>query len=255
MAYPFDLSGRVAVVTGGNSGIGAGIVGGLARAGADVSIWGRDDARSAAVADELSEHGHRALAVHCDVTDPASVDAAFSQTLSELGRIDACFANAGGTKLAAPFVEMTLEDFRRATALNLDGAFLTFQGAARHMIERGAGGSLIGVSSLAASDGMPRGQHYAASKAGIAALVRSCAVELARYGIRANTIVPGWVVTPATVDALAHESLRTGVLSRVPLGRWGRPADLAGVAVYLASAASEYHTGDVLTVDGGYDSY
>jgi NAD(P)-dependent dehydrogenase (short-subunit alcohol dehydrogenase family) len=150
---------------------------------------------------------------------------------------------------------MTLDEFRRIIALNLDGTFLTLQGAARHMIERGGGGSLVGIASLAAVEGMARGQHYAAAKAGIVALTRSCAVELARHGIRANAILPGWIETPATERAFAQESLRQNVLKRIPERRWGQPGDFAGAAVYLASPASAYHTGDELIVDGGYRVY
>jgi NAD(P)-dependent dehydrogenase (short-subunit alcohol dehydrogenase family) len=251
----FDLTGHVAVVTGGNSGIGKGIAEGLAQAGADVAIWGRTAERNARVAEELSAHGTRIVGISCDVSDPQSVDEAFARTLSELGRIDSCFANAGGAELRSTFVDMTLEDFRRVVAVNLDGTFLTLQGAARHMIERGGGGSLVGISSLAAVEGMARGQHYAAAKAGLLALIRSCAVELARYGIRANAILPGWIETPATERAFARETLREGVLKRIPERRWGRPADFVGAAVYLASPASAYHTGDELVVDGGYRVY
>src|SRR5919204_1269456 len=250
MSASFDLSGHVALVTGGNSGIGLGIADGLARAGADVAIWARRAERNAEAREELSRHGPRIVDVVCDVTDAGSVTEAFARTLELLGRIDSCFATAGGTKLQAPFVEMTLDDFRRTLAVNLEGAFLTFQGAARHMIERGGGGSLVGISSLAAVEGMARGQHYAAAKAGLIALIRSCAVELARYGIRANAILPGWIETPATEGTFARKSLQEGVLTRIPQRRWGQPADFAGVAVYLASPASAYQTGAELIVDG-----
>lgn len=254
-AGPFDLGGHVAVVTGGNSGIGRGIAAGLAGAGADVAIWGRNRERNRQAADELSRHGTRIVDVACDVSDPAAVDAAVAQTLEALGRIDSCFANAGGGELRSTFVDMSLEEFRRIVSVNLEGAFLTLQGAARHMIDRGGGGSLVGISSLAAVEGMARGQHYAAAKAGLVALMRSCAVELAPHGIRANAILPGWIETPATERAFAQESLQRNVLRRIPARRWGEPADFAGPAIYLASAASAYHTGDELIVDGGYRVY
>jgi NAD(P)-dependent dehydrogenase (short-subunit alcohol dehydrogenase family) len=193
--------------------------------------------------------------VVCDVSDAESVNDAFAHTLRNLGRIDSCFANAGGGNLESAFVDMTLEEFRRIIAVNLEGAFLTLQGAARHMIERGGGGSLVGISSLGAVEGMARGPHYSAAKAGVIALIRSCAVELGRHGIRANAIVPGWIETPSTERAFALESLRERVLTRIPERRWGRPADFVGAAVYLASPASAYHTGDELIVDGGYRVY
>lgn len=250
MSASFDLSGHVAVVTGGNSGIGLGIAHGLAQAGADVAIWGRRAERNAQAREELARHGTRIVDVACDVTDPQSVTDGFARTLEALGRIDSCFANAGGTDLHAAFVDMTLEDFRRVVAVNLEGAFLTFQGAARHMIERGGGGSLVGISSLAAVEGMARGQHYAASKAGLTAIVRSLAVELARHRIRANAILPGWIETPLTEQGFAHIGDR--IVKRIPERRWGRPSDFAGAAVYLASPASEYQTGADLVIDGGY---
>jgi NAD(P)-dependent dehydrogenase (short-subunit alcohol dehydrogenase family) len=251
----FDLSGHVAVVTGGSSGIGKGIADGLAQAGADVAIWGRNAERCADAAEELSAHGTQVVDVVCDVSDPVAVDRAFAQSLDRLGRVDSCFANAGGTELQAAFVDMPLAEFRRVVGVNLEGAFLTFQGAARHMIQRGSGGSLVGIASMAAIDGMARGQHYAAAKAGVIALTRSCAVELAPHGIRANAIVPGWIETPATERAFALESLQRNVLRRIPERRWGEPSDFVGAAVYLASPASAYHTGDELVIDGGYRVY
>jgi len=249
----FDLTGHVALVTGGNSGIGRGIADGLARAGADVAIWGRTAERNAEAREELERHGTRVVDVVCDVTEPDAVDGAFARTLEALGRIDSCFANAGRGALTAEFVDMTLEDFRRIVALNLEGAFLTFRGAARHMIDRGGGGSLVGISSLAAVEGMARGQHYAAAKAGLIAMTRSLAVELGRHGIRANCVVPGWIETPATERPF--ETIGDRVLKRIPIRRWGEPADFAAVAVYLASPASAYHTGDELIIDGGYRAF
>jgi len=250
VAAPFDLAGHVAVVTGANSGIGRGIAAGLAQAGADVAIWGRTAERNAQAREDLSRYGTRIVDVACDVTDPGSVDDAFARTLAALGRIDSCFANAGGGEVHTAFVDMTLDDFRRIVAVNLDGAFLTFRGAARHMVQRGGGGSLVGISSLAAVEGMARGQHYAAAKAGLIAITRSLAVELARHGIRANCILPGWIETPATERQFA--AIGDRVLKRIPDRRWGKPDDFVGAAVYLASPASSYHTGDELVVDGGY---
>src|SRR3954454_22991126 len=140
---------------------------GPAQARAHVAIWGRDTDRNAAARDRLAQHGTRVHAVECDVADPASVDAAFAATVRELGRVDSCFANAGVGSGRTPFVEMTLEEFRRVTSVNLEGAFLTLQGAARRMVAGGDGGSLVGIASLAAIEGQPRGQHYAASKGGL----------------------------------------------------------------------------------------
>ena len=247
----FDLSGHVAVVTGGNGGIGLGMAEGLARAGADVCIWGRTAERNAAAREQLAAHGTRVLALECDVSDPEAVDAAFDTTVSELGRLDSCFANAGVGSGGVPFVDLTLEEFRRVTSVNLEGAFLTLQGAARRMIA-GDGGSLVGIASLAAVEGQPRGQHYAASKGGLVSMIRACAVELARHGIRANAILPGWIDTRMAEGFLHARPAIERVLPRVPVRRWGTPEDFAAAAVYLASPASAYHTGDALIIDGGY---
>jgi NAD(P)-dependent dehydrogenase (short-subunit alcohol dehydrogenase family) len=252
MRKPFDLTGHVAVVTGGTSGIGLGMAEGLARAGAAVAVWGRDEARNARARERLAVHDTPVLAVRADVSRPEDVDAAFATTVAELGRVDSCFANAGIAPDATPFLDKTLEEFRRVVAVNLEGTFLTFQGAARQMVAQGGGGSLIGVASLAALSGQPRGQHYAASKGGIVSMVRSCAVELARHGIRANAILPGWIETPMAQDWATAPAFLERVLPRVPLRRWGTPQDFAGLAVYLAAEESQYHTGDALVVDGGY---
>jgi NAD(P)-dependent dehydrogenase (short-subunit alcohol dehydrogenase family) len=252
MSRPFDLTGHVAVVTGGTSGIGLGMAEGLVRAGADVAVWGRDEARNGRARERLAANGTRVLALRCDVSSPADVDAAFAQTVAELGRIDSCFANAGIAPDAAPFLEKSLAEFRRVIAVNLEGAFLTFQGAARQMVAQGDGGSLIGIASLAAVSGQPRGQQYAASKGGLVSMVRSCAVELARHGIRANAILPGWIETPMAEDWATAPAFLERVLPRVPMRRWGRPDDFAGLAVYLASPESRYHTGDAMVMDGGY---
>jgi NAD(P)-dependent dehydrogenase (short-subunit alcohol dehydrogenase family) len=248
----FDLRGRVAVVTGGTSGIGLGMADALAGAGADVAVWGRDEGRIAQARARLARHGTRVLALRCDVSDPADVEAAFTATVDELGRLDACFANAGIPHEYTRFLEMTLDEFRRVIAVNLEGAFLTLQGAARRMVAQGDGGSLVGVASLAALEGQPRGQSYAASKGGLVAMIRACAVELARHGIRANAIAPGFIDTPMATGWRDDPAVAGRVLSRIPARRWGCPDDLAAAAVYLASPASAYHSGDVLVIDGGY---
>ena len=225
---------------------------GLARAGADIAIWGRRAERNEEAREQLAAHGTRVHAVTCDVSDPAAVDAAMAGTLEALGRVDSCFANAGVGAGGTPFLEMSLDEFRRVTRVNLEGAFLTLQAAARHMAERREGGSLVGIASLAAVEGQQRGQHYAASKGGVISMIRACAVELARHGIRANAVLPGWIETPMTAGWTDAAKVVERVLPRVPVRRWGAPEDFAGIAVYLASPASAYHTGDTLIVDGGY---
>jgi NAD(P)-dependent dehydrogenase (short-subunit alcohol dehydrogenase family) len=162
----FDLTGHVALVTGGNSGIGLGMAHGLAQTGADVCIWGTNVERNEAAARELEKHGTRVRAIRCDVGDEAQVRAAFAGTVEQFGRVDSCFANAGVGGSGTRFVETSLEDFRKVIRVNLDGAFLTLRAATAHMVERGGGGVLVGTSSVSAVHGAPRGQAYAASKAG-----------------------------------------------------------------------------------------
>jgi len=251
---PFDLTGKVAVVTGGNSGIGLGLATGLAQAGADVAIWGTNAAKNEAARKEIARHGRRVLALQCDVGDESAVNEAFAATLAELGRVDGCFANAGVGSGGISFLEMSSDEWHRVTRVNLDGAFYTLRAAARHMVEKG-GGVLVGTASLAAVEGAPRSEHYAATKGGMISIMRALAVEFARYGIRAHAILPGWIETEMTAGAFATEGFRTKVLPRVPMRRWGTGADFAGIAVYLMSDASRYHTGDTFVIDGGYSLF
>ncbi|MGW0161427.1 SDR family NAD(P)-dependent oxidoreductase [Mycobacterium sp. NPDC003323] len=251
-ANPFDLTGHVAVVTGGGSGIGLGMARGLARAGASVAIIGRSIARLDEAAAVLHEYGRPVLALSCDVADEQAVTETMARVRDELGRLDSCFANAGVRGEFTPLLDTSLAEFRSVTSVDLDGVFLTLREAARQMIAAGRGGSLVGVSSLGARQGMPRQVAYAASKAGVTSMMDSMAVELAKHGIRANTVQPGWFDTDMTSEGLADERFSSRVLPRVPVRRWGTAEDAAGIAVYLASSVSSYHTGDVLRLDGGY---
>ena len=193
------------------------------------------------------------LAQVCDVADEAAVEAAIAEALATLGRIDACFANAGVSGRAPSFLEMTADEWRRVLSVNLDGVFFTLRGVARHMVERGGGGgSLVVTSSLASIEGQPKGEHYAASKGGVVSMMRALAVELGRYQIRANAILPGWIETDMTRDWMGLDVVKDRVLKRVPARRWGQPRDFGAVAVYLASDASAYHSGDTLLIDGAY---
>ena len=245
-----DLTGHVAVVTGGNRGIGLGLAHGLVAAGATVAVWARDEERTAAACAELG----RAVGVRCDVADEAQVVAAMAQTLAELGKVDSVFANAGVGGLA-PFVDMSLAEWRRVMAVNLDGAFLTLREGARHLVERGEGGSLVAVSSVSAFHGAPRQQHYAASKTALLALVRGLAVELARHRVRCNAILPGWTETEMIEPGLANERWVDAIIRRTPVRRWGAPADFGAVAAYLADPTLLFHTGDSIVVDGGYSIF
>ncbi|MBL8382766.1 MAG: SDR family oxidoreductase [Burkholderiales bacterium] len=252
----FDLSGRVALVTGGNRGIGLGFAQALAAAGADIAIWGTSAEKNAAAREQLAATGRRVETFVCDVGDEAAVEAAFAATLAALGRVDGCFANAGVSgRGGKSFTEMSSEEWRRVMRVNLDGAFHTFRAAARHMVERGGGGSLVGTASLAAIHGAARSEHYGATKGAMISMVRAMAVEFARHGIRANAVLPGWIETDMTANAIGNEKFAGNVLPRIPLRRWGRPQDFGGIAVYLMSDASAYHTGDSLLIDGGYSLY
>ena len=256
----FDLSSKVAVITGGNSGIGLGMAEALASAGCAVHIWGRNPARNEQAVGRLRAQGGRAEAVVCDVSDPRSIDTAFAKALDTFGRVDGCFANAGvGGGGRRSFVERPLEEWRKLLSINLDGAFLTLQAAARHMVDRAgrgdAGGRLVVTSSLASIFGTARNEHYAASKAALNALSAALAVELARFGITANAILPGWIKSDMTEALFNTEKFVSAVMPRIPMRRFGEPADFGGIAVYLMSDASAYHTGDCFVIDGGYSMF
>jgi NAD(P)-dependent dehydrogenase (short-subunit alcohol dehydrogenase family) len=252
MATSLDLTGHVALVTGGNGGIGLGMARGLAEAGADVAIWGTNEEKNAKATAELEAIGVKVAAFRCDVGDEAQVDATFAATVEALGKVDSCFANAGIGGGAPAFEQFTLDSWRRVTRVNLDGVMLTFRAAVKHMKERGEGGSLAVTSSLSAVEGAARNQAYAATKGGVISMMKGLAVELARYGIRANSILPGWIETAMTEGAFGWEKFANNVMPRIPQRRWGEPADFGGIAVYLASPASAYHTGDTFMIDGGY---
>jgi NAD(P)-dependent dehydrogenase (short-subunit alcohol dehydrogenase family) len=244
----FDLTGRTAVVTGGNGGIGLGMARGLLAAGASVAIWGaREDQTAAARA--------RAPASAPPAPPPALVEAAFAASVAALGRVDACFANAGVSSKGVPFIEMSLDEFRRIQRINVDGVFLTFRAAARHMVARGGGGVLVATASTAALEGAARNGHYGASKGAVTSLVRALAVELARHRIRVNSILPGWIATEMTERSMANDTFAAAVMPRIPARRWGTPEDFSGIAVYLASDASAYTTGEQFTIDGGYTKF
>lgn len=257
MFKPFDLSGKVALVTGGNGGIGLGMARAMAEAGADIAIWGTNAAKNKAAQADLEKTGRKVLALQCDVTDERAVETAFAGTLRELGRIDGCFANAGvaGLGKTVSFTQMTTNEWSRVLKVNLDGAFFTFRAAARHMVERGGGGVLVGTASLAAIEGTARNEHYAATKGGLISMIRALSVEFARSGIRANAILPGWIETNMTANAIGNEKFVGNVMPRIPMRRWGSGEDFGGIAVYLLSSASAYHTGDTFVIDGGYSLF
>jgi len=254
------LQDKVAVITGGNGGIGLGIAQALAAQGCNVSIWGRNAEKNKHAAASMADAPGKVDTRVCDVTDPASVNAAMKATLDTFGRVDGCFANAGiGGGGRRSFTERTEEEWRTMFATNLDGVFHAFQAAAKHMTDRAnagdAFGRLVATSSLASLFGTARNEHYAATKAALNALCRALAVELARYGVTANAILPGWIKSDMTARAMADDKFVNAVMPRIPLRRFGEPSDFGGIAVYLMSKASSYHTADCFVIDGGYTAF
>jgi hypothetical protein len=231
----------------------------LLQAGAAVSIWGnRPDKTDAAKQKLIAECGDasRVHAFVCDVGDEAQVDAVFAQSVQALGgKVDACFANAGVSSKGTLLQDMTLDEFRRVQRVNVEGVFLTFRAAARHMIARGQGGSLVATASTAAVEGAARNSHYGASKGAVTSMVRALAVELARHRIRVNSILPGWIATEMTERSVNNPKFADAVLPRIPVRRWGSSDDFGGIAVYLASDASSYATGEQFLIDGGYTKF
>jgi NAD(P)-dependent dehydrogenase (short-subunit alcohol dehydrogenase family) len=257
---PHDLRGKSVVVTGGNGGIGLGLAQGVACAGARVAIWGRNPAKNAAALSELHALDPDAVACAVDISDEHAVEEAFADTVSALGHVDAFFANAGISGEPAAFVDMSFDQWREVLSVNLDGTFLCLRAAARHMVPRGSG-SLIPVASIMNFYGGERKEHYAATKAGIEALSRALAVELAKDGIRVNCLVPGWTDTEflaptgGFIDAANYDKVREYTRRRTPIQRWGTANDMAAVAAFLADPALTFHTGDTLVVDGAYTRF
>jgi hypothetical protein len=262
MYTPFDLSGRGVVVTGGNGGIGLGMARALLAAGARVAIWGSNPGKTERARQQLADEcgdAARVAAFVCDVGDEAQVDACFAASVAALGQVHACFANAGVSSKGTSITEMSLDEFRRVQRINVEGVFLTFRAAARHMAgdagDPGAGGSLVATASTAALEGAARNSHYGASKGAVTSMVRALAVELARHGIRVNSILPGWIVTDMTEKSVNNERFASAVMPRIPARRWGGIDDFGGIAVYLASSASAYVTGEQFVIDGGYTKF
>jgi NAD(P)-dependent dehydrogenase (short-subunit alcohol dehydrogenase family) len=252
----FDLTGKVALVTGGNGGIGLGMAEGLAQAGARVVIWGQNPGKNSAAEQRLRAHGGEVLVQQVDIADEQAVVSTISELLRQMGRLDFVAANAGVGSDSKAFIDTTTESWRRVTSVNLDAVFWTLREACRHMKARAEagdpGGSLVVTSSTSAIHGAPHNQAYASTKGAVLAMMRGIAVEHARYGVRANAILPGWVRSDMTGALQTWDKFNDKVIGRVPVKRWGEPEDFAGVAVYLASDASRFHTGDSLVLDGGY---
>ncbi|GAC1495574.1 MAG: glucose 1-dehydrogenase [Bradyrhizobium sp.] len=247
----FDLRGKVAIVTGGNGGIGLGMARGLAEAGADIAIVGRNEAKSTAAVAELKRQGVRAMAITADVTDKAAVADMVARTASELGRIDILVNNAG-INIRKPPHAIEIEEWDSVIRTNLTSAFLCSQAVYPAMKQAG-GGKIINIGSMMSIFGASFAPAYAASKGGIVQFTRSCAVAWAADNIQANAVLPGWIDTDLTRRAREQiDGLHDRVLARAPAARWGTSADFAGIAVFLASRASDFVTGTAIPVDGGY---
>lgn len=259
MGNLFDLSGRVALVTGGNGGIGLGMAMGLAQHGCEVSIWGTNEQKNATALETLKAVGPKVTALKCDVSNQSEVEDCFNETLSNHGRVDGCFANAGIGSRGNRFDDIEKEEWDRIVDVNLNGVFYTFRCAAKHMRERAGNGDafgrLVGTASLAAVSGQAKGEHYAATKGGLVSMIKALAVEYARYDVTAHTILPGWIETAMTEGAFGWDKFVENVMPRIPMRRWGKPEDFAAIAVYIMSEASSYHSGDNFLIDGGYSVY
>lgn len=245
---PFDLSGRVAIVTGANTGIGAGIAAALAQAGADIALVGRTPAEETAA--RVRDLGRRAEVVSADLSTIEPVGRVVQETLDKLGGLHILVNNAGVIR-RADAVNFTEEDWDVVVDTNLKSAFFLAQAAGRHMIAQGSG-KIINIASMLTFQGGIRVPSYTASKSGVGGLTKLLANEWAAKGVQVNAIAPGYIATNNTVALRADETRDKAILDRIPAGRWGDPADLGGAAVFLASTASDYVNGHILAVDGGW---
>jgi 2-deoxy-D-gluconate 3-dehydrogenase len=246
----FDLKGKAALVTGGNGGIGLGMARGLAAAGAAVAIVGRDAAKNAAA---LASLGKDCVALKGDLTDEKQCRAMVDEAAGRLGRLDIMVNNAG-MNIRKPPQDLKLEEWRTVMDTNLTSAFVASQAAYPHLKKAG-GGKIINIGSMMSIFGGGYLAPYAASKGGIVQLTKALAAAWAKDNIQVNAVLPGWIDTALTQRARVElTGLNERVLSRTPAGRWGEPADLAGIAVFLAAPASDFVTGTAIPVDGGYSS-
>jgi 2-deoxy-D-gluconate 3-dehydrogenase len=247
----FDLTGRVALVTGGNGGIGLGMARGMAEAGAAIAVAGRNTAKSEAAAAELAKLGVETAVVSGDVTDEAECRKLVEETVARLGRLDILVNNAG-TNIRKPAHELALAEWKEVLDTNLTSTFVCSQAAYPAMKQAG-GGKIVNIGSMLSIFGAGFAPAYGASKGGVVQLTKALASGWAKDNIQVNAVLPGWIDTDLTRAAREQvRGLNSLVLMRTPAGRWGVPADLAGVAVFLASRASDFITGAAIPVDGGY---
>ena len=247
----FDLTGKIAIVTGGNGGIGLGMARGLADAGATIVIVGRNQPKSAAATEEIKKTGGKAIAIEADVTDRNAVKDVIAGTVREFGRLDILVNNAG-INMRKPPQDLAAEEWDSVISTNLTSAFLCSQ-AAHPAMKAAGGGKIINIGSMLSIFGASFAPAYAASKGGIVQFTRSCACAWAADNIQVNAILPGWIDTELTQRARQEiDGLHNKVLARTPAARWGASGDFAGIAVFLSSAASDFVTGTAIPVDGGF---
>lgn len=245
------LNGKVVLVTGASRGIGRATALACARLGADVAVnTFNDDACGEEVVDEIKRLGRRAIAVNADVAAPESADLFISAAVEAFGRVDVFVSNAGICPFHA-FLDMPVDVLRRTMEVNLHGAYFMVQAAARQMVKQGDGGSIVAISSISALVGGEMQTHYTPTKAGVHSLMQSCAVALGKYGIRCNSVLPGTIETDINREDLSDPVKRAYMEGRIPLGRLGRPEDIANVVAFLASDLSGYMSGAAVLVDGG----
>jgi NAD(P)-dependent dehydrogenase (short-subunit alcohol dehydrogenase family) len=252
----FDLSGKTALITGGSSGLGLGFAVGLAKGGADVEIWGRDQRKLEAAATKLKSYGTSITTRAVDVSNEQAVIHGMADAIAALGRLDCVIANAGGVTVA-PFHEMSAQTYHELIGTAQHGGFYTLREAAKHMVSRAqggdAGGSLIICGSLSIFAGGAQMAHYGAAKGALNSMSKSMAVELGPYGIRVNVLAIGMTMTEMIEANIENaRPFLQQVAERNPTRRVGRTEDLEGIVIYLASDMSKYHNGDTITIDGGH---
>lgn len=251
----FDLSGKVAVITGGNSGLGLGFARGIAKQGGDVVIWARNAEKNAAAKKELEAHGVRVETQQVDVASETQIVAAYAEVIRKFGRIDTVIANAGPPPASQSSLTLSTEDYHKFLDVALHGAFYTLREGARAMVKRAEagepGGSLIACGSLSMFKGLAGKPHYAGSKAAIGAIIRGMAAEFGKHAIRANVVAPGYIKTGMTGTDMELSPLDKYMLIKNAIPRPGYMADFEGIAAFLASDSSAFITGETITVDGG----
>ena len=252
----FDLSGKVTVVTGGNSGLGLGFARGIAKQGGGLEIWARSAEKNAAAKAELEAYGVRVRTRQVDVSSEEQVIAAYEALMADFGRVDCVIANAGLPPATSSTLDLSTKDYHAFLGVSMHGAFYTLREGARLMVKRAQagepGGSLIFCGSLSMFRGLPGKVQYAAAKAGMGAMIRCMAVEFGKYGIRANSIAPGYIKTGMTGESEELSPIDKHFASKTPIPRPGYPADFEAIAAYLASDSSSFLSGDTIVIDGGW---